>query len=230
MAVHVLSTPVMTAREAARQLGLPPTTLIHWLEGGERRGQRYEPVLRPAPLGHQDMTWGEIVESQYLRAYRSHVSLQRLRPFIREMREAFGVPYPLAHYRPYLDENRSLVVDLQEKADVPDSLLLVMSGRHRGQYLLNPLVQSEFLHRVEFAETGDRAAQRLRPNGKASPVVIDPEFSSGAATVQGIRTEVLAGLVVGGEHIDDVAAEFSLTVRDVREACAYEWGKPQQAA
>jgi uncharacterized protein (DUF433 family) len=176
------------------------------------------------------MTWGEVVETQYLRAYRSHVSMQRLRPFIRDMRETFGVPYPLAHYRPYLDENRSLIVEAQERADVPDSLLLVMSGRHRGQYLLNPLVQKEFLHRVEFSNERDGAALRIRPDGKNSPVVIDPELSSGAATVHGVRSELLAGLVDGGEHVEDVAAEFGLSPADVRSACAYEWGKARRAA
>lgn len=228
--VSLLSAPVMTAREVARQLGMSPTTLTQWLEGGERRGQWYEPVLRAEPLGHVNMTWGEIVESQYLRAYRSHVSMQRLRPFIREMREAFDAPYPLAHDRPYLDHNRSLVVELQEKSDLPDSLLLVMSGRRKGQYLLNPLVQNDFLQRVEFDDAGDRAALRFRPHGKGSPVVIDPEFSSGASTVRGIRTDVLSGLVSAGEQVDDVATEFGLVPADVREACAYEWGKNPQAA
>lgn len=223
--VQVLAAPVMTAREAARQFGMHPSTLMSWLEGGTRGGRRYDPVLRPRPLGTADMTWGEIVESQYLRAYRSQISLQRLRPFVREMREAFGVPHPLAHYRPYLDSSRRLVVDVQERADVPDALLLVMSGRHRGQYLLNPLVEQEFLHRVEFEDAGERAAVRIRPAGPGSPVVIDPLVSSGAATVRGVRSEILSGLVDAGDHVDDVAAEFDLQPTEVRAACAYEWGK-----
>jgi hypothetical protein len=31
--LHVLSLPVMTAREAARQFGMSSSTLSHWLEG-----------------------------------------------------------------------------------------------------------------------------------------------------------------------------------------------------
>jgi transcriptional regulator with XRE-family HTH domain/uncharacterized protein (DUF433 family) len=182
--VHLLSTPVMTGREVARQLGMSPTTLTQWLEGGERRGQWYEPVLRAEPLGHLNMTWGEIVESQYLRAYRSHVSMQRLRPF---MREAFDAPYPLAHYRPYLDHNRSLVVELQEKSE----------------YLLNRWCRTIFC---------------------------SASNSTGASTVRGIRTDVLSGLVSAGEQVDDVATEFGLASAEVREACAYEWGKHPQAA
>jgi hypothetical protein len=48
---HILSMPVMASREAARQLRIPPSTLAHWLEGGERGGRWYEPVLRPEPTG-----------------------------------------------------------------------------------------------------------------------------------------------------------------------------------
>ena len=78
----VLDTNVMLAREAARQLRIPPTTLTHWLEGGERRGNYYQPVLREEPSGSNTITWGEMVEARYLRAYRSsmRISMQRLRP------------------------------------------------------------------------------------------------------------------------------------------------------
>ena len=68
--LRVLDRKVLSAREAARQLSIPPTTLINWLEGGERQGVRYDPVLRPEPTGSRDMTWGEVVEARYLRGYR----------------------------------------------------------------------------------------------------------------------------------------------------------------
>ncbi|MFN0281105.1 MAG: DUF433 domain-containing protein [Kineosporiaceae bacterium] len=228
----VLGTPVMTAREAARQLGMPATTLLHWLEG-ETRGRRfYPPVLRTDPLGTSDITWGEVVEAQYLRANRAKVSMQRLRPFLENMREAFGVPYPLAHFRPYLDANRDLIVDLQERSDVPDSLLLVVQGRRPGHCLLNEAVRLEFLDRVEFSQASeaDDSALRIRPEGRTSPVVLDPDFSSGVATVRGVRTEVLTGLVDSGQEIDDVAFEFGLGADDVRAACAYVWRVRQRAA
>ena len=220
--VQVLETPVLAGREAARQLGMPESTLLQWLEGGTRAGRRYEPVLREKPLGHHNMTWGELVEAQYLRAYRSSVSMQRLRPFLREMRQEFGVPYPLAHFRPYLDRNLSLIVDLQERANVPDPLLLVVQGPRRGHYLLNQVVQTQFLQRVDFSSGDDATALRFYPDGKSSPVVMDPELSSGVATVRGIRAEVLADLVNAGEHLDDVALEFDLTAADVRAACAHQ--------
>ena len=66
----VLSQPIMSTTEAARQLRIPLRTLSQWLEGGHRAGRWYEPVLREEPSGSKDVTWGEVVEARYLRAYR----------------------------------------------------------------------------------------------------------------------------------------------------------------
>ena len=163
---------------------MPPATLTHWLEGGERDGRQYEPVLRPEPLGINTITWGEMVEARYLRAYRTdlHVSMQRLRPFIAKLREEFGVPFPLAHFRPFIDANRRLLLELQTASDLPQDLWVVYEFA-TGQTVLNPLLADNFLARIDFAETGDQVAERIRPLGKNSPVVLDPRRSSAAATV-----------------------------------------------
>ena len=91
-------------------------------------------------------------------------------------------------------------------------------------------MEKEFLHHVEFADDADGAALRIRPEGKGSPVIIDPELSSGAATVRGIRSEVLAEQVDAGENVEDVASEFGVGPNDVRSACSYEWGKARRVA
>lgn len=220
----VLDANVMAAREAAKQLRIPPTTLMHWLEGGERRGNWYQPVLREAPTGSSDITWGEMVEARYLRAYRRsmRISMQRLRPFVSALRQEFGVPYPLAHFKPWVDANRRLVLELQSAAQVPPDLRLIFEVDN-GQMILNPLLQEDFLARVDFADFGDQAAQRIRPQGKRSPVVLDPRISSAASTVHGVRTEVIAEQVNAGSAVEDVADDFGLPVPVVRAALAWEW-------
>lgn len=220
--VRVLDVPVMTAREAARQLKMPPATLSTWLEGRSTGRKFYEPVLRPEPLGHFEMTWGEFVEAGYLRAYRSKVPLQRLRPFIKAVREEFEVPYPLAHFKPFVGKSRELLLRLQVETDVPDDLWLVMRGPH-GQYLLNPVVEQDYLQRIDFADHGLGEAQRVHPMGKDSPVVFDPRRSSGAASVRGVRCEVLVERVDAGEPVEEVAEEFGLEVAEVKAAAAYVW-------
>lgn len=222
--VVLLDAPVMTAREAARQLRMPPATLQHWLEGGLRGGRRYEPVLRPEPLGVNTITWGEMVEARYLRSYRSdlRVSMQRLRPFIALLRKEFGVPFPLAHFRPFIDTNRRMILEIQTASDVPEDLWIVYEVK-TGQTILNPLLESDYLARVDFADSGSRAAERIRPLGKTSPVVIDPSRSSGASTVAGVRTEVLSEQAQTGATLDEIADDFDLPVAAVKAALAWEW-------
>ncbi|MFD2419365.1 MerR family transcriptional regulator [Amycolatopsis pigmentata] len=46
MSVTVLDQEMYTEAEAARLLAVSPSTLNYWLEGGERRGKLYEPIVR----------------------------------------------------------------------------------------------------------------------------------------------------------------------------------------
>lgn len=218
-----LDRPVTTVPEAARVLQIPPSTLRAWLDGAERLGRRSEPVLREAATGSNLVTWGEMVEARYLRAYRAAVSMQRLRPFLAQMREEFGVPYPLAHFRPFVDASRGLVFRLQEAADLPDELWMVYRGRG-NQLRLSPTVVNDFLHHVEFAAEGALEALRIRPAGLHSGVVIDPAIHSGAPSVLGVRTARLAERAEGfGQTPDELAREFGLDVSDVKAAIAYEF-------
>ncbi|MDP4015334.1 MAG: hypothetical protein Q8P38_12065 [Candidatus Nanopelagicales bacterium] len=221
--VTILDSVVTTVHEAARQLRIPPATLMHWLEGGERRGRRYEPILREHATGRPEMTWGEIVEAQYLRTYRSEkkVPMQRLRPFISGLRSALGIPYPLAHFRPWVSENRQLLLDSQETTDLPDSLWAVFRGKH-GQLVINPLIEVEFLERVEFAHEPSGEALALWPMGMKHPVTLDPRISSAAATVKGVRTGILTERIEALESFEDVADEFGLSVAEVKAAVSFE--------
>jgi uncharacterized protein (DUF433 family) len=220
--VRILDRRIMTVREAARQLRIPPTTLVHWLEGGQRQGAWYGPVLREEPTGSSDITWGEMVEARYLRAYRQkNVSMQKLRPFIGHLRREFGVPYPLAHFKPYVDTRKRFLLEIQNEVELPGSLAMVYEAGS-GQLVFNPRVM-DFLERVDFSDTEAQEAERMHPAGKESPVLIDPKLSSGAATVRGVRTEVLAELADAQVPVEEIAEEFGLPVVDVKAALAYEW-------
>jgi uncharacterized protein (DUF433 family) len=220
--VRILDRRLMTAREAARQLRIPSTTLIHWLEGENRNGKWYPPVLREEPTGIQEITWGEMVEARYLRAYRQkNVSMQRLRPFIGLLRAEFGVPYPLAHFKPFIDTRRRFLLEAQQELRLPAGLRMVYEVEGE-QLVFDPRVM-DFLERVDFDEAGDQSAQRIHPDGPNSPVVIDPALSSGASTVHGIRTEILAELADAQTPVEEIAEEFNLPVAAVKAALAHEW-------
>jgi hypothetical protein len=109
MSVTVLEREMYTEAAAARLLGVAQNTLNYWLEGGERQGRIYRPVIRVEPRGERAaVTWGEFLESALLSEYRrKRVPMLELRDFIDRLRDQFQVPYPLADRRPYVGSGAS---------------------------------------------------------------------------------------------------------------------------
>jgi len=223
LSVKVLERRLYTVPEAARLLRVPPSTLTWWLEGRQQNGEQvYPPVIRAEPMGSRDVSWGEFVEAGYLREYRKkNVPLQQLRPVIDRLRREFGVPYPLAHFKPFVAEGRRLVLATEDDVGLPSELRMVVALK-TGELLLTPPAES-FLERVDFSSEGEQWAERFFPAGRESRVVIDPDRAFGAPTVRGIRTEALAELVDAGEPLDAVNEDFDLEVTDLKAALAYEW-------
>lgn len=208
-----------TEAEAARLLGVPPSTLHYWLEGGERRGKRYPPILREASRGENIVTWGEFVEAGLLRAYRRthHVPMRELRKFVDHLREELGVPYPLADRRPFVS-GRQLIYNAQGEAGLDPEFCLVAVAS--DQLVLLPASQ-DFLDRVEW--DGDQAAA-WRPDANLdSPVRVSPTIRFGKPAINGISTEVIWEHDKDDEEDEAIAETFQLSVAEVRWALAYEY-------
>jgi len=225
-----LDRPIYGMGQAARLLGLRTDTLRQWIDGYERAGVTYPPVLREEHTRNDLITWGEFVEAGYLREYRAKpVTLQYLRPLISILREELGVRYPLATLQPYTS-GRTLALKVQKQVGLDPSLNIVVLGRDGSPQLTDPAVA--FLKKVDFAPDGSRDARRLYPLGRTVPVVLDPEHSFGEPTLSnGARTEVVAELIDAGEPRDRVAAFYDISLDDVDAAVTYERDHtPHQAA
>jgi uncharacterized protein (DUF433 family) len=207
---------------AAELLNIPLRTLSWWLDGGERRGRMYEPVLRAAATGSRAVTWGEFVEARYLREYRRTlgVDLSQLRAFISYLRQEMGTAYPLAHARPWVGPGRHLLWTAQQEAHLPSRLWACFEP-HSGLQLLTHPAES-YLERVEFDEDESGIVVRLHPGGRVSPVMIDPEVRFGTPIVRGIPTGAIAEQVRAGDSIESVASDFALPLEDVIAALGYE--------
>ncbi len=97
-----------------------------WLDGYDRAGTAYPPVVRHAPTASDIVTWGEFAELGYLREYRRKgVPLQKLRPVIEALRHQYGAPYPLATARPFV-MGKELVLELQEQHELPAAIAIVV--------------------------------------------------------------------------------------------------------
>ncbi len=215
----ILERPVYGISEAAALLGLRPDRARAWVDGYERQGSFYAPVIREERTGEDLLTWGEFVELGYLREYRRKgVPLQRLRPVIDELRKEFKTPYPLATAKPYL-LGKELVLQLQERNEIPRAIAIVVAS---GQTIAFADEANRFLKKVEFDPPEDGDVHRLYPAGTASPVVIDPLLRFGRPTVHGVATERLWELFDAGESVGIIADGYELTEELVRSAVAYE--------
>lgn len=215
-AVTTLERDVYGVGQASSLLGLRQDKVRGWLDGYERSGVQYAPVIREAPTGSDLVTWGEFVELGYLREYRrARVSLQHIRPVIERLRHEFGVRYPLAHSRPWVYD-RQLVLRVQEETHLDPSLAIVIRS---GQELILAREVESYLQKVEFA---DNVVARIRPAGKTSPVVIDPEFSFGRPSIRGVATERIAELYRSGDSAEFLAETYELPIGDINAAIAYE--------
>jgi uncharacterized protein (DUF433 family) len=216
--VSVLDRTIYAEADAARLLSLAPATLHYWLEGGTQRGRTYKPVLRVEPTGERVVTWAEFVEAGLLRQYRRElrVPMAEMRAFIERLRNAYGVPYPLAHAQPFVADRR-LLLETQTEAKLPAEFWLV--AEVSDQLLLLPPSEA-FVQRVRW---NDGVASAWRPHrDPASPVLIDPDVRFGQPSVGGVSTETIWEHYDGGETDDEIAKDFDLDVSDVRWALAYE--------
>ena len=197
----------------------PPTALRYWLDGANRQGVFDPPVIRPEPTGSDIVTWGELVEAACLKEYLARTSLQKLRPAISKLRDRFQLMYPLANLRPFV-LSQELVMEIQSESALPPSLRII--ERLADGQLAFTEKYDLFRIKVDFADSGNQPALRMRPLGPDNQVVIDPSRGFGAATVKGIRTQVLAELYEAGEHFDVITEQFQLQDAALRDALAFE--------
>jgi uncharacterized protein (DUF433 family) len=125
---------------------------------------------------------------------------------------------------------RKLVLEAQMVTELPADYWMVVPAT--GEEILATAPTEQFLSRVDFSDASTelgRVVERMFPEGKGSPVVFDPDYSFGEPTVEGIRTEALAELVMAGEPVEDVAAEYGLSLPIVKAAVSYEFA-PREAA
>lgn len=136
----VLEREMYSEAGAARLLRLAPATLHYWLEGGERRGKTYKPVIREEATGSRNVTWAEFIEASFLRQYRKvhDTQMVQLRDFIEAMRQRFDVPYPLAHFRPFAS-GRDLLYGAQTDAGLDSAYSVVAPAG--DQLVLLPAAQ-----------------------------------------------------------------------------------------
>lgn len=210
----MLDREVYSEPDAARLLGLSPSTLHYWLQGGTRGAVTYMPIIRPEPLDRRWVTWAEFIEAGWLRAYRRNkIPMKELRAFIEVLRDEFDVPYPLAHKRP-LVSGKTLVFRAQEAVELsPHFRLIDQDGMltYPGQ---------SFVDRVQWK--GDLPEGWRPVDDPKSTVIVQPDVRFGRPSVSGISTIAIYEYAEEGASRDEIVEEYGVTKADVRWALSFE--------
>ncbi len=71
MTVSLLGRRIYSLSDVDRLLVLPPGTARRWIDGYDRGGVHYPPVIRAERTRDEEVTWGEFVETRLLGVSRS---------------------------------------------------------------------------------------------------------------------------------------------------------------
>lgn len=218
--------PVYGLAQVDRILGLKPTTAARWIDGYERGGKFYEPVIRPEKTGSEVVTWGEFIEARLLAQYRKEgARVQKLRPAVVRLRQELNTIYPLASAQTWLSvEGRELVRQVQEEVGLDRRLLLVVTNDQQMIDWSDEAQQfaDSLLWKPVKPRSRTKVVTSLRPDPAVKEVEVNPLRRFGEPTTQGIPTEIIRELYVAGDPIDMIAEIYELSREQVEAAVRYE--------
>ncbi|MCY3787137.1 MAG: DUF433 domain-containing protein [bacterium] len=215
--IPLLDREIYRFSQVDRILELSRGTAKRWINGHERLGTHYEPVVRQDHTGSQVVTWGEFVETRLISEYRSAgVNIFRMRPAIEALRRRFGMQHPLATARPFIDvEGCELVRRVQDETNLDRSLWFVIRS---GQMILPSMALQRFQKVAEYDAEGTVIRLNLAEN-----VVLDPEYASGEPTIRGRRLRVfdIVEAAAAGESDASIKQMWNLTDEQYSDAVLY---------
>jgi uncharacterized protein (DUF433 family) len=210
---------VYTPAEAARLIGVPPSTLQRWLRGYKKGEQEYDPLWRPSlDLGDERtyLTFLDLVQARVAIAFiNAGLSPQKVRKAIELGRTILDSTYPFASARLRTDGNTVMLQVLTPGED--DRLIDLFRD---GQYLMKHVVEPS-LKGLEFDKD---LAVRWWPAGKGDRIVIDPrrQFGQPIDAETGVPTSVLATAVTAEGSVENAARAYRVPTAAVRRALRFE--------
>jgi hypothetical protein len=215
----LLARPVYGMSQVDSVLRLHPGTARRWIDGYERNGKTYPPIVRLQHTGDELVTWGEFTETRLLSEFRdAEIPIQRMRPAVEVLREQFDQLYPLAHALPYLEERgRELVHRVQERVGLDKHLQLVVV--RSGQLVLTTQTD-QFVRSVDFGSEG--FVERMHPLPDLEHVWLDPLRQFGEPTVRAVPTAVIGEQARAGDHPRLISQLYELSEDEVWQAIRYE--------
>lgn len=216
-------TPLYTVAEAAQVIGVASSTLATWTKGYKR--QRAE---RPTAVGEAVVTafpatgkqpsipFIGLAEALVLAAVRrSGVPMRRVRVALAALELEMGIDHALASSRLSTD-GAEVLSDFGTSERVDPSLVEQLVVVRNGKRVFVEVV-ADYLQRIEYGTDGYAALIHV-PGYR--DVVCDPHRSFGRPifSLGGVRVDEVLSRFQTVESIDELTAEFGVTVGDVEDA------------
>jgi uncharacterized protein (DUF433 family) len=216
------SVPLYSAAEAARYLGVPPSTFRAWVYGygrvdHERTRAASGPIVTSlSPENGATIPFVGFAEAFVLTALRrAGVPLQRIRPALDFLQRELGLQHALASRRLFTDGAEVLYDYAERQAGAAEARALELVVVRTGQGMFTEVVQS-YLRRIEFADD-DRARLIHLPQYRGADIVVDPERSFGVPIFAhgGNRIEDVIATFKAGEDLDTLVMEFGVRREEI---------------
>lgn len=199
--------PILTARETARYLEMPESTLDVWLL--DRGKTPLVHAVQPERRGWPRVPFVGVIEAYVLRALRDlKLPMEEIRKAAALVREEFDDQYGLAHRR-IVTDGVALFVQMADESYV----------HARDRQIAISDVLEEHLRQIEWGSDGNAKRLHLRGFPADADVIIDPRFGWGAPVLgrSKVKVDDLVALWRGGERLANIADEYSLTVDVVED-------------
>jgi uncharacterized protein (DUF433 family) len=213
--------PLYTVAEAARFLGVHPSTFSTWAKGYDRRppgraAVHGEPVVTSfqAARNFPSVPFVGLAEGMVLAAFRrAGVSLQHIRRAVEVLEREITLDHALASKRLFTD-GAVILFDYAEREDEELAGLTEVVSR---QQVFAPVV-NDYLKRIEYGRDG-WAAKLISPATSRPIVVVDPTRSFGQPIFRhgAVRVEDVVDRWRAGDRLMEVADDFGVPLEDVED-------------
>lgn len=205
--IDYYSKPILTARETARYLGMPESTLDAWLL--DRGKTPLVHAVTPVRRGWPRVPFVGVIEAYVLRALRDlKLPIAEIRKAAELVREEFADPFALAHRR-IVTDGVALFVRMADESYVHalDRQIAITD------------VLEDHLKRIDWDVDGNARRLHLPDFPAAANVIIDPRFGWGSPVLgrSKVKVEDLVSLWRSGERLAAIADEYDLTVEVVED-------------
>jgi uncharacterized protein (DUF433 family) len=227
--------PLFTAREAARYVRVPASTMRNWVRGYEypigRGAATSAPIVSSLPAerpSHATIPFIGLAEALVVAGFRrKKLSMHKVRSALEVLDRTLGIAHVLANKMLYTD-GASILCDYARKAH--DQEIQSLTEPSSGQTVFVDVVR-QYLQLITY--DADWWASRIElPAFHPTRVVVDMHRGFGRPILDGQRLavdDILDRFYYGQDSIHDIATDLELDPNEVENVIRAAW-RPAAAA